>query len=121
MRKIRYLIDENVPPLFRSELLQQEPELIVWRIGDPGVPTEGTLDPEILEWCEKNDFILVTYNRKSMPVHLKNHLEKGLHIPGIIELNPNMGIRETIEELLFIYGASDADEYRDTIIYLPLE
>ena len=76
MRTIRYLLDENVDPIFRTELLRREPEMVVWRIGDPNTPPRGTLDPEILWWCEENSFILVTNNRKSMPQHLQVHLAK---------------------------------------------
>ena len=36
------------------------------------------------------------------------------------ELNPNMTIGETIEELILIWGASDISEYQDMLIYLPL-
>lgn len=120
MNTICYLLDENVDPLFRTELLNREPTLVIWKIGDPGVLPKGTLDPDILCWCEANGFILVTNNRKSMPRHLTDHLAQGRHVPGIIELNPNMGIGETIEELLLIWGASDVSEYQDVIIYLPL-
>lgn len=121
MNNIRYLMDENVDPLFRAELLRREPKLIVWKIGDPGVPPRGTLDPAILRWCEENSFVLVTNNRKSMLQHLRDHLSEGQHVPGIFELNPNMSIGETIEELLLIWSASDAGEYQDMLIYLPLK
>ncbi len=120
MSDIRYLLDENVDPLFRTELLKREPTLIAWKVGDPGAPPRSALDPDILRWCEENSFILVTNNRKSMPAHLRNHLAEGRHVPGIFEMNPSMGIGETMEELLLIWGASGENEYRDTIIYLPL-
>ena len=35
MSNIRYLLDENVDPLFRRELLKREPTLVVWSIGSP--------------------------------------------------------------------------------------
>jgi hypothetical protein len=120
MSNIRYLLDENVDPLYRRELLRREPEMIIWRVGDIKAPLEGTLDPEILTWCETHGFILVTNNRRSMPQHLRDHLAQGHHIPGIIELNPNMNIGTTIEELLLIWGAAKDDEYRDKIAYLPV-
>lgn len=120
MRDIRYLLDENVNPLFRMELLRREPKLVVWKVGDAGAPPRGTPDPAILRWCEENDFILVTNNRQSMAQHLRDHLDEGWHVPGIFELNPGMNIGETIEELLLIWGASDMGEYRDLLIYLPL-
>jgi len=74
MNDIRYLLDENVAPLFRAALLKREPKLVVWKIGDPGAPPTGTPDPAILQWCEENSFILVTNNRKSMPQHFRDHL-----------------------------------------------
>lgn len=92
----------------------------MWKIGDPGVPPKGAKDPAILDWCEDNRFLLVTNNRKSMPEHLNDHLAKGRHIPGILELNPNMSVGETVEELALIWGASDSHEYQDIILYLPL-
>jgi len=66
-----------MPLAYRTQLLSREPRLTIWKIGMPGVPPSGTLDPEILLWCEGNDFILVTNNRKSMPVHLADHLAAG--------------------------------------------
>jgi len=120
MSSIQYLLDENVDLLLRVELLNCEHTMVVWRIGDPGAPSKGSLDPEILCWCEQNGFILVTNNRKSMPRHITDHIKNGRHVPGIFELNPNMSIRETVEELLLIWGASEMKEYQDVIIYLPI-
>ena len=54
MNVIRYLLDENVDPIYRIELLKREPLLTIWRIGSPGAP-----DHDILCWCEEHEFILV--------------------------------------------------------------
>ena len=32
MTEIRYLMDENVNPLLRRELLRREPHLVVWQV-----------------------------------------------------------------------------------------
>jgi len=117
---IRYLMDENVNPLYQTQLLRREPELVVWAVGDEGAPPKGTLDPEILIWCEERGFILVTNNRTSMPPHLTEHLRMGRHVPGIFIMNPKMSIGETISELILIALASEDDEYQDYITHLPL-
>jgi Domain of unknown function (DUF5615) len=117
---ICYLLDEHVDHTLRAQLVQHAPDLVVWVIGDPAAPKPGTLDPDILLWCEANGFLLVTNNRKSMPVHLQDHLATGHHVPGILTLNPGMTLGETIEELLLIWGASEAAEYRDLLLYLPV-
>ena len=78
------------------------------------------LDPDVLMWCEDNDFVLVTSNRRSMPRHLNDHLALGRHVPGILVINPAMTMGQLIDDLVLIAGASELDEYRDLIPYLPL-
>src|SRR5262245_22736343 len=120
MSEIKYLLDEHVNPRLRKVLKRLASEIVVWRIGDPGAPRLGTPDPEILIWCEKYGFSLVTNNRESMPIHLHENLSAGRHVPGIFTLNRNMTLADTAEELVLIYGASEAEEYIDQLHYLPL-
>jgi hypothetical protein len=117
---LKYLLDENVDRSYLVQLRRQEPELTVLMVGDPGNPPKGTLDPEILLWCEVTGFVLVTNNRASMPVHLANHLAQGRHIPGIFILNSDLGMGENLEELILAAIASLKNEYQDRIVYLPL-
>jgi len=87
---IQYLLDEHIPPLYRTQIVRRESSLIVRIIGD----TE--------------------------PKHLEDHLTEGRHIPGIFVIDPTQSIGQIIEELLIIAGASNDDEYQDRIEYLPL-
>ena len=116
----RFLIDENISPEYRTQLLRHEPSLTVLVIGDEGAPARSTLDPDILEWCEKNQFNLITNNRESMPQHLSNHLAAGHHVPGIFTITRKVSMGLIIDQLLLIAGASDEDEYTDRITYIPL-
>jgi hypothetical protein len=63
---LQYLMDENVNPDYQTEILRQRPNLVVWGVGQAGAPDRGTLNPEILCWCEENKFFLATNNRSSM-------------------------------------------------------
>ncbi len=117
---MRYLLDEHIAPSYRAQLLRAAPDLVVWLIGDPGAPPRGTLDPEILIWCEENGFILVTNNRRSMPRHLSDHLATGHHVPGILVITPAMSMGDLIDKLILIAGTSKDDEYQDLLLYLPL-
>ncbi len=119
MSAIKYLFDENVDDALRKGLLSHWPDIVAWKVGDVGAPRRGTPDPTILLWCEEHDFSLVTNNRASMPVHLKDHLAAGHHVPAIFILNPDMTMGETIDELAFLWAASEPDEYADQIEYLP--
>jgi Domain of unknown function (DUF5615) len=116
----RYLIDENLPPIYQVQLLRRKPELTVWAIGEPGTPPKGTLDPAILEWCEHHSFILVTNNRRSMLSHLIEHLNHGQHIPGIFALKPKASLGAILDDLILIAEVDALSEFYDRTIYIPL-
>lgn len=120
MNEIQYLLDENLGFRLRRAIRQAAPQLTVWCVGDAGAPKLGAKDAEILIWCETPNFVLVTDNRRSMPVHLQDHLDAGGHIPGIFVLRPELSMGEIIDELLLIGEASLPNEYQDQIRYLPL-
>lgn len=120
MKEIQYLLDENLGFRLRKALRNAAPQITAWCVGDAGAPGLGTKDPAILHWCEANDFILVTDNRRSMPVHLQDHIAGGGHVPGIFVLSPELSTGETVDELLLIWEASLPDEYQDQIRYLPI-
>lgn len=120
MTKPKYLLDENLDPRLKKALLKQVPEMTVWRVGDPGVPPLQSSDPNILLWCESKNFILVTNNRASMPVHLRDHLQAGRHIPGIFILRRHLTIGEIIEELILIWEVADPAKFIDHLRYLPI-
>ena len=117
---IQYLLDEHVPSVYRAALLLREPALSVAQVGEGNAPAKGTLDPDILVWCEAYRYLLVTNNRRSMPVHLRDHLAAGRHVPGIFVINPDRGVLFNVEELILIAGASPEDEYQDLLLYLPI-
>lgn len=117
---LKYLFDENVDPEYVRQLRRQNPALTVRMVGEPATPTKGTLDPEILDWCEIKGFVLVTNNRRSMPIHLAEHLSQDRHVPGILILNPSLSMGETLKDLTIVAEASFEDEYQDRIEYLPI-
>jgi hypothetical protein len=117
---IKYLLDEHIPLSYRTQILRHYPQLQVWVIGDPNAPPKGTSDPDILCWCEENGFLLITNNRKTMPVHLAAHLALGRHSPGIFIINEDMTMGQIIEELSLIAEAAFEDEYTDRISFMPL-
>ncbi len=120
MSRIRYLLDEHVSYHLKKAVKKHDADIVIRRIGEPCFPPLETLDPDILTWCETNQFSLVTNNRKTMPGHLKDHLAAGNHAPGIFILSSNLTMGETSYELALISIASDKDEFTDRLIYLPV-
>ncbi len=121
MNRVRYLLDENLPHRLKNQLIFHEPSIEVLFVGENKAPPLGTSDPDILNWIEQNDCILVSRKRNTMPGHFKDHITKGGHVMGIFLIRKEILIGKLIENLLLIWGASEPEEYRDQIFYLPFE
>lgn len=61
--KVRFLLDENLPPRLTVAILRFNSAIDVRRVGDPDMPPLGTLDPELLRYLELSQRLLVTNNR----------------------------------------------------------
>jgi hypothetical protein len=117
---LNYLLDGHVLLALARGLEQRAREPTVRRLGDPEVPALHAPDPEVLRWCERHDFVLITKDRHSMPQHLADHVRSGGHVPGIFILNDRMSLSETITNLIEVAELSLEREYRDQIRYLPI-
>ena len=116
-----FLLDEHITPVIQAQLLAREPNIRISVIGEFGAPSKGTPDPDLLRWIEQANFLLVTANRKSMPVHLRDHLAAGHHVPGILILRRQWNLGRVLDELQLIWAARSPDEFRDQIVYLDVQ
>lgn len=62
----------------------------------------------------------MTENRSTIPAHLAAHYAAGRHVPGVFWIRQAAGLRAVIEELYLIWYTSEADEYRDRALFIPL-
>ena len=106
--------------MVRGFLLQTNAAITAYAIGDGIAPPKGTVDPDILDWIEANNCWLVTNNRASMPVHLRDHLSSGKHIPGIIQLPRRLDVAQIAADLVLLWSAARPGEFQDQLVHLPL-
>lgn len=118
------ILDENVSGNILSAL-RRSPNtgggvIDVIQVGESSAPPKGTLDPDLLVWCEANDRVLVTNDRQTMPDHFQEHLAAGRHSPGALLIKRGLGIRAVVAELVFISEVGQSEDFRDQIQYIPL-
>lgn len=116
----RFLLDENMERAIQRQLQRLNPGIDVRLVGDAEVPPRGTPDPDILMWIEHNNYILVTRNRKTMPKYFNAHLTAGGQVPGVFCIRKSVTMGALIDLLYLIWYASDAEEYRDRLVFIPL-
>jgi len=120
MNSLGILLDEHIPHLIKVLLQKADPELRVYLVGDGVAPPKSTPDEALLIWIEANNCILLTNNRKTMPVHLPAHLAQHKHVPGIVQMPRLFNAEAVVDDLLLIVGARLSGEFDDQIVYLPL-
>jgi hypothetical protein len=119
MTQLRFLFDECTTPALIDGLRLQEPGIDILRIGDPGAPPSGTLDPDLLLTAEASGRVLVTNDRKTMPAHLTDHFVAGHHTAGVMLLRQGFPLGHYIQEILMRYRTMTADEWIDRTEYIP--
>ena len=115
---IRFLTDEDVPGGIVSALRNRHPSLDVVRVQEVGLRSAG--DDDILEYAAQQDRILITRDRNTMTGHAYQRVICGLAMPGVIVIPEGMSVGEASRELELISLASEAGEWRDRVIFLPL-
>lgn len=116
----RFLLDEHLPRAVIAAAHLLDPTIDLVAVGAEGTPPLGALDPAILVWCEQEQRILVTNNRKSMPAHIAEHLGAGRHHWGIFTTHDDApAIGPLADSIYLIWGASDAEEHIDTLNWMP--
>jgi predicted nuclease of predicted toxin-antitoxin system len=118
--RIRFLIDEDLPPRIKAMLLRQDPTIDVLRVGDSGAPPHGTKDPDILRYVALEQRLLITNNRRTMGIHAAALLAMGTQHWGILRCRPDAVLREVAEDLYLLWGASEAEEWIGRVEWVPL-
>lgn len=118
-----FLLDEHLRgPLWKAiqnHNARGDYPLDAARVGDPFDLPLGLSDPLILQWAERECRILLTFDEDTVPIHLGEHLRAGSHSPGIFIVRDRVHVSDVLEFLILAAYASEPDEWRDRIQYLP--
>jgi hypothetical protein len=145
MSPLTFLLDENVNPALMAAVAKHDSDVVVSRVGCSGMPPLGATDLDVLSFAEEKGMVLVSFDKKSLPRHVANHLLSGHHTCGVILVSSDWiscrtggvgstliyrwasqsrDIRESLREIakdLTLIGCNcEFIELRDAIVYIPL-
>ena len=115
--KLRFQADADLDRRIVAGLLRVEPS-IDFEVG-PHEKFEGVPDPDVLNYCVECERVLVTHDAKTMPIHFAEFVAEQSS-PGVILVPQSLSIRDSIDELYLIWSASEAEEWQNMIMRLPL-
>lgn len=121
---LRFVLDEHLRGSALWHAVQQHntrciDALDVTRVGDPADLPVGTNDPDLLQWGEQNDCILVSLDKRTLPVHLAAHVKARGRSPGVLIIRPGRTTAEVVLALALIAHAGDPADYQDRIEFIP--
>ncbi len=118
MNRIAFLYDECMPTAPLRGLRESEPAISVQRVGEPGAPPLGTLDPEILMFAEEHQLTLISQDKKSMPKHVTDHHSLGRHTWGI-RIVKKAPVKDVVSELIRLWMVHSPEDLLDSYTTIP--
>jgi hypothetical protein len=119
MASPRFLFDADVPGPLTQALRQHQPTMDILCSGEPGAPPRRTPDPLVLLAAENMQRLLLTGDRSTMTGHLQDHYDAGHHTWGVLLMRNRFPLKAFYQEIVLIWTASEADEWRDVMLYIP--
>jgi len=115
---IRFLADADLDEGIVSGCRRREPTMDFLSANDAKL--EGIPDPDVLRIAAEQDRILVSHDFKTMPHHFGHFLQTNSFSPGVLLVKQASPLGSVIEELVLIWSATDAEEWRNRILRISL-
>lgn len=116
--RVRFQADADLDGRILRGLRRVAPEIDIRTAGDAGLA--GLEDPEVLRVAAKSGRILVSQDRRTMPAAYFARISADARSPGVLLVREATPISTVIEELVLIWNASDAEEWVDRLVWIPL-
>lgn len=115
--RVRFQADANLDVRIIRGLKRRQPETDFRSGEEAGLI--GLSDPEVLRMAADSNRVLVSHDQRTMPGHFAAFVASHTS-PGVIIVSQEISIGVAIEELLLIWVASQAEEWRNRLVWVPL-
>ena len=115
---LRFLTDENFNGDIIRGLFLRKPDIDLIRIQDVGRIEAD--DPTILAWAARQERILLTHDRATMPDFAYQRMVRKETMSGLFVVNDRAITRQVVDDLLLIDSASEQSEWFGMLLYVPM-
>jgi hypothetical protein len=92
--------------------------MVFLRVRDLGMSERS--DAEILGRAAQEQLLVVSHDVNTMPAAAYSRLSRGQSFPGLFMVQQTSPIGRIVQSLLLIWAASDLEEWKDQVVFLPL-
>ncbi len=115
--KIRFQSDVDFSQIIVKAMLRREPSIDFQTAQASGL--EGLTDREVLTVAASTGRVLVTHNRKTLPLQFAEFIAQE-QSNGLIVVPQQLSVRLAVEDLMLTWSASATADWLDRIRVLPL-
>lgn len=115
--KVRFQADADLNQTIVLALVRREPGVDFQTATAANLA--GLDDPAVLALAAHDGRVLITHDQSTMPEHFAQFIATHTS-PGLLIVPQHIQPVTVVEELLLIWSVSEADEWHDRIVYLPL-
>ena len=115
--RLRFQADADLNQIILHAVIRREPALDFQTAEAAGLA--GLRDPAVLALAAREGRVLVTHDQKTMPRHFAAFLTTETS-PGVLIISQRLSVAIAAEDLILIWSSMDAEEWRNTIRFLPL-
>lgn len=116
--KVKFQADADPDGRVLRGLRRAAPEIDIRSAADARLAALN--DIQVLQLAAAEGRVLVTQDRRTMPGHFQRFVRSGANSPGVVLLREGISIATAIEQLLVLWAASEADEWSNRLLWIPL-
>src|SRR6266540_3399389 len=116
MSRPRFLADEDLRFEIVLATRRLESTIEFQTVVDMGLARAS--DTEVLEYALTEGWLIVSHDVNIMKAAAEDRLRDGLRVMGLFLVHQSRSTRRVAENLVLIWAASEAEEWRDKIVYL---
>jgi hypothetical protein len=116
--RVRFLADADLNKAIISGVLRREPSIDFLTARAAGL--RSMRDPEVLALAAGQNRVLVSHDVGTMPAHFRAFAGTGNQSAGVFLVPQSLDIGTAIDELLLVWLASEAQEWLNRLVWLPL-
>lgn len=116
--KIRFLADADLNKAIVTGVLRREPSVDFLTANAAGL--RGMKDDQVLAYGATGQRVLISHDVGTMPAHFRVFRDAGNRSAGVFLIPQSLDIGTAIDELVFIWLASEASDWVDRLEWLPL-
>lgn len=114
----RFLSDHDLNEAIVVQLEKKDPALNIVRAREAGLAR--TKDPQILAWAADNRIVL-SHDRNTMTRYAYDRVRSGDRMRGLFVIEQTRDIGRVISDILDITTSTQPSDWKDRVLFLPLE